>query len=85
MSNGVSVIELSEPPDEVKRNIIAAEIQNWLNTSYQFALRYRVQKRIGGDPELLKSLEADIAKVEQGIDVLKGELRALDVQKVDHG
>ena len=64
-------------PPEIKRQIIAQDLQLWRNTRYQSQLRYRVQKAIGGTTDQLKTIEDELLKDEQAIDFLESELKAL--------
>lgn len=64
-------------PAAVKRDIIKAEIQMYRNSRYQTELRHRVQKAIGGKPEMLKALEDDLVSFEAALDLLKKELEAI--------
>lgn len=61
----------------VKREIIRGEIQMYVNTRYQTELRHRVQKAIGGKPEVLKALEDDLVNFEAALDILGKELEAV--------
>ena len=70
---------MTEINKEIKLIIIEQEESAYENSKYQLSLRHRVQKAIGGTPEQLKSIEDEMAKIEQALDELdkiKGELNA---------
>lgn len=61
----------------VKREIVKGEIQMYRNSRYQTELRHRVQKAIGGKPEVLKALEDDLVSFETALDLLGKELEGI--------
>lgn len=56
---------------EAKTAIIGSEIAMYRNTRYQFQLRHRVQKAIGGTAEQLKPIEDELTKIEHMLDELE--------------
>jgi hypothetical protein len=64
-------------PKAVKVALIDQEIASYRNGLYQMTLRYRVQKKIGGTPEALKTIEDDMVKIESAIDELQDILEAV--------
>ena len=61
---------MTEISKEVKLIIIDQEKMGYENSKYQLSLRYRVQKAVGGTPEQLKSIEDEMARIEQALDEL---------------
>lgn len=68
---------MAEIPIEVKRQIIAAELEQWQVARYQLEVRYRVNKRIGSEAEALKRIETELERCEKAIDALGDELDGL--------
>jgi hypothetical protein len=74
--NGTAV-EVDDVPVEIKRQIVQQEIQLWRNTRYQFEVRLRVEKRIGGTPEAQAEHIRQLETCEKRLDALQAELEAL--------
>ncbi len=51
--------------------IIEQEIFSWKTTRYQLQIRYRVQKSIGGNPEVFKEIERGLEQCEKALDELE--------------
>jgi len=58
---------------EEKQAILESELRNWLGTKFRLQLRYRVHKDLGNAGEL-KTLEEQLVKCEQAIDLLRAEM-----------
>jgi hypothetical protein len=62
---------------DLKRRILNQQALEWAAQRYALEIQHRVQKRIGGDAEVLKRIEANMAQCEKAIDILGEELAAL--------
>lgn len=67
----------NDVPVEIKRALLTQEIGQWKNTAYLLQVRHRVNKKLGAEEQALKSLEDEMVKAENAIDILSEELKAL--------
>ncbi len=65
-------------PTENARAILMQEIVMLKNTRYQYDIRYKVNKRIGADESILKSISTELERLEKLIIEYEKELLGLD-------
>ena len=75
---------MQELPIQTKQAIIANEISLYQGSMYQAELRYKVNKKIGTSAEALKSIEDEMVKYQQAIDLLEEDLKVLNDKSPNH-
>lgn len=68
--------EINDIPNEVKIDVLRAEIEGWKNSRYQQQMRHRVFKQLK-NKEQMKVIETELTGIETALDVLRQEWRAL--------
>jgi hypothetical protein len=69
--------EILDIPVENAKAILMQEIGMLKNTRYQHDIRYKVNKRIHADENTLKSIAAELERLEKLINEYQGELDSL--------
>jgi hypothetical protein len=62
---------MAEISVEIKKQILAQEVQTYENTLYLLQVRYRVNKKLD-NKDAMKAAEDELIKIEQALDELRG-------------
>ena len=65
---------------EQMKAVIKRQLFDWQMSRYDLEVQLRVQKRIGGEAESIKSITDRLALCEKALDALQEELAALATQ-----
>ena len=71
-----------QPPLNVQIVLLTQERQTYINTRFLLETRYRVNKRIGADPDVLAQISKELERNQGALTALNEELKALRKQAV---